>query len=62
VGKNLAEAVGAYNNSVASLESRVLVTARKFRDLQAAPEGKEIRELAQVEKAARQLQAPEVQP
>lgn len=61
VGKNLAEAVGAYNNSVASLESRVLVTARKFRDLQAAPEGKEIKELAQVDKAARQLQAPEVQ-
>ncbi|WIM06037.1 MAG: DNA recombination protein RmuC [Candidatus Nitricoxidivorans perseverans] len=60
VGKNLSEAVGAYNSSVASLESRVLVSARKFRDLQAAPEGKDIRELAQVDKAARQLQAPEM--
>ncbi|MDP2812058.1 MAG: DNA recombination protein RmuC [Rhodocyclaceae bacterium] len=60
VGKNLSEAVGAYNQSVVSLESRVLVSARKFRDLQAAPEGREIRELAQVDKAARQLQAPEM--
>ena len=39
----------------------MLVTARKFRDLQAAPEGKEIRDLAPVDKAARSLQAPEMQ-
>ena len=60
VGKHLGNAVGAYNKSVVSLESRVLVTARKFRDLKAAPEGKDVRELAPVEAAPRGLQAPEM--
>jgi DNA recombination protein RmuC len=61
VGKNLGEAVAAYNKAVGSLESRVLVTARKFRDLQAAPEDKEIRDLTPIDVAARALQAPEMQ-
>jgi DNA recombination protein RmuC len=61
VGKNLGEAIGAYNRAVGSLETRVLSTARKFRDLQAVPEGKEIRDLAPVDTAARILQAPEMQ-
>jgi len=62
VGKNLGEAVSAYNKAVGSLETRVLATARRFRDLQAAPEGKEIRDLGPVELAARALQAPEMRP
>ena len=53
VGKNLTEAVSAYNKATGSLESRVLVTARKFRDLQAVTGDKEIRDLAPVETAAR---------
>ncbi len=53
VGKNLTEAVAAYNKATGSLESRVLVTARKFRDLQAVTGDKEIRDLAPVEAAAR---------
>ncbi|MCK9283760.1 MAG: DNA recombination protein RmuC [Rhodocyclaceae bacterium] len=59
VGKHLGNAVGAYNKAVASLESRVLVSARKFRELQVGSEGKEIRDLAQVESVPRALQAPE---
>ncbi len=59
VGKNLQDAVSAYNKSVASMEQRVLVTARKFRDLKVAPEGKEIRDLAPIEMLPRDLQAEE---
>ncbi len=61
VGKNLGEAVGAYNDSVASLERRVLVSARKFRDLKVASEDKEIRDLNPVEAMPRVVQAPELQ-
>ncbi len=61
VGKHLANAVGAYNKSVATLEARVLVSARKFRDLKAGPEDKEIRDLGPVEAIPRALSAPELQ-
>lgn len=59
VGKNLGQAVKAYNDATGSLESRVLVTARKFEELQVAPEGKALPVAAQVEQATRTLQAPE---
>ena len=61
VGRNLGEAVGAYNKSVASLETRVLVSARKFRELKAAGEDREIADLNPVEALPRELQAPELQ-
>jgi DNA recombination protein RmuC len=60
VGKNLGEAVGAYNDSVASMERRVLVSARKFRDLKVAGDDKEIRDLNPVEALPRDVQAPEL--
>ncbi|MCF8173819.1 MAG: DNA recombination protein RmuC [Burkholderiaceae bacterium] len=60
VGKNLGEAVGAYNDSVASMERRVLVSARKFRDLKVTSEDKEIRDLNPVEALPRDVQAPEL--
>lgn len=61
VGKNLNDAVSAYNKAVGSLETRVLVTARKFRDLHAAPDDKDIRDLVPVDSAPRALQALEMQ-
>jgi DNA recombination protein RmuC len=60
VGKNLGEAVGAYNKSVASMETRVLVSARKFRELKVASEDKEIADLNPVEALPREVQAPEL--
>lgn len=55
VGKNLGDAVGAYNKAVASLETRVLVSARRFKELEAVPDGREIVEIDQVEVLPRAL-------
>jgi DNA recombination protein RmuC len=54
LGGELNGAVGAYNSAVWNLESRVLVTARSFRDLQGSSM-KEMDELKPVDAAARVL-------
>lgn len=59
VGRNLALAIEAYNKATGSLETRVLVTARRFESLHAAPAGREIPSPAPVEQQPRRLQAPE---
>ena len=53
VGKSLEKAVEAYNGAVGTLESRVLVTARKFADLKTTPMGVEIAPLEPVETSVR---------
>jgi DNA recombination protein RmuC len=57
VGRSLERSVDAYNSAVGSLESRVLVSARKFADLKTAPLGVEIAELEPIDKGIRELRA-----
>ena len=58
LAKGLARAVDAYNRTVGTLESRVLVTARRFKDLGVAARAP-IQELSPVDQTPRRLQAPE---
>lgn len=55
LGKGLTGAVESYNKTLASMESRVLVTARKFKELDSAPTQVEIEETNPVEVIPRLL-------
>lgn len=58
LGRQLDGAVKAYNDGVSSLESRVFVTARKMAELKVV--STELEPPAQIERVARQVQAPEL--
>lgn len=58
--QRLGTAVDSYNRALNSLETRALVTARKFRDLEAAPADQLLIEPTLLENIPRQPQAPEV--
>ncbi len=58
LGHQITGAVQAYNHTVSSLESRVLVTARRLTELKVADD--ELTAPQQVEQATREVQAPEL--
>lgn len=61
VGKSLDTAMGAYNDSVGTLESRVLPAARRFRDLRTVGDRHGINALEPLTREARALTAIELQ-
>jgi DNA recombination protein RmuC len=60
LGKRLGGAVDAYNAAVGSLETRVLVSARRFADHGVVGHDKEIAPLEPVDRVPRAAQAPEL--
>ena len=58
VGRGLASSVKAYNEAVGSMETRVMASARKFRDLKVTNEV--LDEVKAVEETVRQIAAPEL--
>ena len=60
LGGRLQASLEAYNQAVGSLEGNVLVKARKFKDLQAANGGEEIKALEPIDRVPRMLQAPDL--
>jgi DNA recombination protein RmuC len=55
MGRGLAGAVESYNKGIGSLESRVLVTARKFKEVGIAPGVVDIETIEPIEKITREL-------
>jgi DNA recombination protein RmuC len=62
VGKGLNTAVAAYNKAVGSLETRVLVTARRFVEMGVGGGEKDLPQPASIDAVTRALQAPELVP
>jgi DNA recombination protein RmuC len=61
LGKGLHRAVESYNKAAGTIEGRILVTARKFKEL-GATSGSEIDAIEPIERAVREIRAPEMFP
>jgi DNA recombination protein RmuC len=59
VGRSLAKAVGAYNGAVGTLETRVLVTARRLKD-KGVSAGEDLPDLEVIDETPRPLGAPQL--
>jgi DNA recombination protein RmuC len=62
LGRSLGNAVEQYNSAIGSFETRVLITARKFEELKAAPEAATIANLEPVDQIPRGLQSASAPP
>ena len=62
LGDAIDKSVAAYNAAVGSIESRVLVSARKLKDLEAAAPDEAVAVLEPVDREPRRLAAPELRP
>jgi DNA recombination protein RmuC len=60
MGKGIATSVESYNKFVGTLESRVLVSARRFRELKADDPAKPLREIHFIDDQPRAIQSPEL--
>ncbi len=60
LGRHLGTAIQSYNQAMGSLEQRVLVSGRKFKDLGSVSEASEIISLDPLDHIPRELQAPEL--
>lgn len=61
LGRSLDSSIESFNKAVGSLESRVLVTARKFNELDATSSNSEIEPLTQIERSTRKMQLPNIE-
>lgn len=60
IGNSLSKAVDSYNSAVSSLESRVFVQARKFKELEAVTNQDELPELKKIDSKPRKPDIPEL--
>lgn len=60
LGKNIDRTVRAYNDTIGTLETRVLPSARKFQEYQASPPGETIQPIVGLDRTARVLSAPDL--
>ncbi|QOL20079.1 DNA recombination protein RmuC [Candidatus Bodocaedibacter vickermanii] len=59
LGRNIHGVVDAYNQSVGTLEKRVLVSARRLKDLDVVSQSEEMADIVVIEKTVRDLNSPE---